>query len=90
MLTFFISKPRANIYKIGRFIVGEAQAATCLGSQGLSGNHCSFKSNRTALQNMGFYQHILWEVYMNCNSMVNTKRKNTFRILMHVFVNTVP
>lgn len=37
-LTFFISKPRANIYKIGRFIVWRAQAAAYFGSQGLLGN----------------------------------------------------
>lgn len=37
-MTFFISKPRANIYKIGRFIVLKAQAATCFGSQGFVGN----------------------------------------------------
>lgn len=35
---FFISKPRANIYKIGRFIVLKAQAAAYFGSQGLLGN----------------------------------------------------
>lgn len=86
-LTFFISKPRANIYKIGRFIVWRAQAAAYFGSQGLLGN--MFPSvillNLKEKGDFFFYGQILWKVCMNYISKEMLKRKETFWILMLVF-----